>query len=244
MECGVTRDPTSDQPLVQFIDVEYQTEALEGVCPAGHRFSLAIQNLDFEILFEMGAMALLDGYTREAVSSFAAAVERAYMFYVRGILYTVASAKDAYQYPLITDRVGIEKLLTAVRHLSERQLGAFVGLWVANERGEAPVMPQKSVAFRNDCIHKGIIPARKDTMKYGEEAFGCIEKIVRCMKSKYAKALDRLIFEHLRDAHIEGTKLTTTAYPTIVSLTHNRGSSTFEERLAELSKYRQAFWSA
>ena len=40
-----------------------------------------MNNLKFELLFELGINALIDGYPREAVSSFASALERFYEFF-------------------------------------------------------------------------------------------------------------------------------------------------------------------
>ena len=54
-------------------------------CMQGHRTVVALQNPKFEILFELGVMALLDGYPREALSSMAAAVERFHEFHVEAI---------------------------------------------------------------------------------------------------------------------------------------------------------------
>ncbi|WP_281888416.1 hypothetical protein [Paenibacillus sp. YYML68] len=50
------------------------------VCRKGHETTVFLQEEKFEILFEMGSMALLDGYPREAVSSFASSLERFYEF--------------------------------------------------------------------------------------------------------------------------------------------------------------------
>jgi hypothetical protein len=55
-------------------------------CPeSGKREVLRSLDFRFEILFEVGSYALLDGYYREAVSSFAAALERFYEFFVEVI---------------------------------------------------------------------------------------------------------------------------------------------------------------
>jgi hypothetical protein len=52
-------------------------------CGRGHISSVRLLNAKFELLFEMGLNALVDGYGREAVSSFAASLERFYEFYWR-----------------------------------------------------------------------------------------------------------------------------------------------------------------
>jgi len=42
----------------------------ETICPNSHKFIIVLQQLKFEVLFEIGAYAITDGYYREAVSSF------------------------------------------------------------------------------------------------------------------------------------------------------------------------------
>ena len=53
------------------------------VCPNGHESVIVAEAQKFEVLYDMGISALLDGYCREAVSSFAAAQERFHEFCIR-----------------------------------------------------------------------------------------------------------------------------------------------------------------
>jgi hypothetical protein len=54
-----------------------------GDCKHGHHNVAALQHPKFEILFESGGQAFLDGYYREAVVSIATAIERFLEFYTR-----------------------------------------------------------------------------------------------------------------------------------------------------------------
>ena len=56
------------------------------VCPNGHESVIVAEAQKFEVLYDMGISALLDGYCREAVSSFAAAQERFHEFCIRVFL--------------------------------------------------------------------------------------------------------------------------------------------------------------
>ncbi len=63
-----------------------RVELLDGnnytfTCENGHKQTVLLQQQKFEMLFEVGANAILDGYYREAVSSFASSLERAYQFF-------------------------------------------------------------------------------------------------------------------------------------------------------------------
>src|ERR1044071_1783280 len=55
-------------------------------CPSGHCTVHHLSNPKFEILFEMGLLAWGSGYTREAVATFAAAVEEFLRVFVNFVL--------------------------------------------------------------------------------------------------------------------------------------------------------------
>ncbi|MFC6592297.1 hypothetical protein ACFP81_10025 [Deinococcus lacus] len=67
------------------VRLEYADSSIyDAACPqCGGEFCLFVRKPKFEVLFDMGAQALLDGYAREAVASFAAAQERFFEFYIR-----------------------------------------------------------------------------------------------------------------------------------------------------------------
>lgn len=107
------------RPSGEFSQVEFRDDGrYELTCASGHRVTTVLQQQKFEVLFDIGAHAILDGYYREAVSSFAASIERFYEFAVRVILASSSGSdelfKDAWK------PVSIQ---------SERQLGGFVLLW-------------------------------------------------------------------------------------------------------------------
>jgi hypothetical protein len=54
-----------------------------GKCPRGHDLLVATQTLRHEMLFEIALNAIVDGYRREAISSFASSVERFFEFALR-----------------------------------------------------------------------------------------------------------------------------------------------------------------
>ena len=49
----------------------------------GSRYCVFLRKQKFEVLFDLGTRALMDGYAREAVASFSASLERFMEFYVR-----------------------------------------------------------------------------------------------------------------------------------------------------------------
>ena len=52
-------------------------------CDRGHRTITIIQQTKFKILSDMAIKAIADGYYRDAVASFAGALERLYEFFIR-----------------------------------------------------------------------------------------------------------------------------------------------------------------
>ncbi|MFN5263084.1 MAG: hypothetical protein ACK5EH_11890, partial [Pseudanabaena sp.] len=54
-------------------------------CPEGHRSTTVLRTPKHEVLFAIASNALLDGYLRESIASFAASLERFYEFVIRVI---------------------------------------------------------------------------------------------------------------------------------------------------------------
>lgn len=133
-------------------------------CAKGHISTVVLDNIKFELLFEMGLNAIIDGYPREAVSSFTSALERFYEFYWR----VVMKHQD----------IGTKHVDAAWKYLSklsERQTGAYISAATLLTK-EAPdlVKPDKEVAFRNKVIHNGYIPTEDEAIAYGDIVMGLI----------------------------------------------------------------------
>jgi hypothetical protein len=132
-------------------------------CPNGHKSITRLQEQKFEVLFDLGTCAILDGYYREAVSSHASALERFYEFFS-----TVICIKRG-----VPEKEFL-KTWKQVSNQSERQFGAFLLLYLT-ERNEAPrILKPESVTFRNRVIHKGTLPTRSEACKFGEEVLELI----------------------------------------------------------------------
>lgn len=160
-----------DQYLVE-ID---ESNAYVHECRAGHSMKMSVRSMRYELLFESGAVAMLVGFNREAVSSFASALERFFEF-----------AIDAYcQRAKVTPSA-----LDATWKLTpqtERQLGAFLFLYVTAHGtafcdGRAWNAYTTRSKFRNDVIHAGLFPTRDQTRDYAKYVYDLIretrEKIV------------------------------------------------------------------
>lgn len=73
-----------DHPTNEFVSLEFRDDGrYELCCSRGHNSVTVLQQQKFEILFDIGANAILDGYYREAVSSFTSSLERFYEFCIK-----------------------------------------------------------------------------------------------------------------------------------------------------------------
>jgi len=141
-------------------------------CPRGHRFVALLKAQIHELLFKLGLIALIDGYTRESVANFQAALERCYEFSIRFFL-----AVDG-----VTEK-SFEATWKPLSNSSERQLGAYMLLYLSKFKQLPPTISEKQVAFRNSVIHKGEIPTKQATLVYAEEVYGIITSLVQRMLS-------------------------------------------------------------
>jgi hypothetical protein len=75
---------TGESSSVKFLYAEMDdTGIVYLTCDRGHRTAAVHRSRKHQFLFESGCHALLDHYTNEAVSTFSAALERAYEFFLR-----------------------------------------------------------------------------------------------------------------------------------------------------------------
>lgn len=128
-----------------------------------------IRKEKFELLFDFGSLAFLDGYYREAVANFATSLERFFEFWVRTIRHKHSIGDDPF-----------DKTWKLMSKQSERQIGAFAVLYLLNT-GQAPRFLDSNrlrVKFRNDVVHAGKIPTRKETVMYADLVYDLIRRLL------------------------------------------------------------------
>lgn len=143
----------------------------------GARYCLFLRKQKFEVLFDLGTRALMDGYAREAVASFAAALERFMEFYVRAA--ALERAADAER--------DFDEVVAALdgtwRHVvsqSERQVGMFALAYLLREGKEPEFLSAKALGadFRNKVIHRGYLPRREEVDDYAAQVFTLIDRLL------------------------------------------------------------------
>ena len=193
--------------------VEFRDDSrYEFTCSHNHKTVAILQEQKFEVLFEIGAFAIKDGYYREAVSSFSSSLERFYEFVA-----TILLLKQK------IDIITIKKAWKLVSSQSERQLGAYIFLYLS-EFGEAPVLlNQKRITFRNAVIHKGKIPNKDEAINYGQSILDICRPIIAILKESYKDEITKAVLYHLRESRTEDDNdksIGTIGMPSILSLTN------------------------
>ena len=161
------------------VQAEYADSGIHDLtCPhCGNRFTLYLRKHKFEMLFDLGTRALMDGYAREAVASFAGSLERFFEFYTRAATLERASGAGE-DFADASARLDTAWRLMAAQ--SERQLGAFSLAYLWRE-GEAPdfLTPQALGSdFRNRVIHRGYLPQRAEVDAYAARVFALIDRLL------------------------------------------------------------------
>jgi hypothetical protein len=185
-----------NEPLVWMYSELRDSGIAIDTCSKGHKFAVVHQCQKFELLFESGALALLDGYPREAVSSFAAALERMFEFYIK----IIARKKS----------IPVETFKKAYKELSkqsERQFGAFCLLYLL-ETGEAFNMPSNKidlaeekvaiVEFRNKVIHQGVTPTSEQATEYGARILEIMNSVLAPLLSTNKKLIREYVLEQFQ----------------------------------------------
>ena len=175
-------------------------------CPIGHQTLTVIQEPKHEVLFELGMNALVDGYPREAVTSFASCLENFYEFCIN----QVSLYKGV-------DPASLESGWKYMAKQSERQLGAFVMLWM-NYFGSAPtLLCDKSRSFRNKVVHQGYIPQLVETLSFGDDIVACVASNLQHMQRHLGDDLDSVFTaEFFARVFSQNERVTTHSIPTTI----------------------------
>lgn len=224
-------DVASARPIAT---VEFRDDGrYEIACDKGHKSVTILQQQKFELLFDIGAYAILDGYYREAVSSFSSSLERFYEFFIKAVLLNNGISEET-----------VRETWKQVSKQSERQLGAFV-ITHASEFGQPPIlMSNKKVEFRNDVIHRGKIPSRQEAVDYGQSVLDVLQPSPKQLKEKCSEGIQKTIFQHLKNSRTredEKQPVSTMYIRTIVSLStgeQGHDKRTLEKALSELKRWK------
>jgi hypothetical protein len=210
-----------------FIDTIRADGLYTGKCPKGHDLLVATQTLRHEMLFDIALNAVADRYYREAVSSFAASIERYFEFAIA----TLASNRG------VTNAV-YDMAWKRVSSKSERQLGAYVFLYVGSF-GEVPrLLSNQMIEMRNDVIHKGVLPEKRDALAFGAAAYEVIQSGIKKLRETCLNDVNKILGQHVAkiaekmgDRYPRAFQVTPTALNIIVDV--SAGYKPFDHVLRE-----------
>ncbi len=123
---------------------------------------------------------------------------------------------------------------------SERQLGAFVFVFL-REFGEPPdILGNKLTKLRNDVVHNGKIPSRGEALKFGDNVLSIVRPKIALLKSEHSDTVRQVVAQSLSD---KGHKISdeasrsTLVIPTILSLENyaeDHHTRSLEQAISEL----------
>ena len=175
--CSKCSTSPPNQPEEWFIAFDLSEDIYKGTCHAGHEVVAILQALRYQVLYESGALAFLSGFHREAYSSCATALERFHEYAIEVFLHAAGVSTEAFQ-----------KSWSPVAKQSERQLGAFLFLYLQHTGRPYPVDVADYSKRRNKVIHEGQIPTREKARAFIREVFDMIESTDVILRTKYADA--------------------------------------------------------
>jgi hypothetical protein len=184
MQCLVEGTAPSD-----FVAVELENSGLyRMVCKANnHETVTCLQAQKFEVLFEIAAHAIVDGYHREAVASFTSALERFYEFCIEIFCDQLEIKEPEFQ-----------QAWKRVSQQSERQVGGYIFAYLLVKKRPPLLLSDERARFRNDVIHKGHIPSREQAIDYGEAVAEVMLAALSELRRPDDKYVIGAVFRHLR----------------------------------------------
>ncbi|MBK9639358.1 MAG: hypothetical protein IPO63_16735 [Bacteroidetes bacterium] len=220
--------------IVEFNDENWYTLT----CVKGHLCHTKIQAHKYELLFDQGALAIIDGYSKESVSSFSSSLERFIEYFLKIIT--------------IHHSVTFENFVKTWKLLarqSERQLGSFYFAQSCEWKEVTFLLDEKKTNFRNNVIHQGYIPSTSEAIEYGEYVLKFIIHVIKKLKETHPEAYRKGIIYQLFSSGNPMPNFipsTTKAIPTIIGFTNSKelDKINFQEIIGELTRngfYKQFY---
>lgn len=222
-------------PIGEFADVPYYEDRIAiHQCSRGHQNATMLQSHKFEVLLESGANALMAGFTVEAATSMAAALER-YMEFAAQVLLTHRNMPaDLYV-----------KMFKELSSSSERQLGVFTALW-ALEFFEVYIRPQKTyVEVRNRVVHKGHMPTPEECSAFCGVVYAEIFKLQAKLRERCQDAINKVVMQDLVDrqaklsSKIGASATISTTGTMFYNIANLEAKDNFDDALAAYAKARE-----
>lgn len=149
-----------DDPIIELDKWPY----LEVVCDKGHKHRFLLQLELYELLFEQATFCIDDGYYREAIGTYHAALERYFEYVIEILWLNNDTASD------------FENLWKRIQKQSERQLGAYYLIWQTTFKENPIFIDENKIKLRNKVVHQGHLATKSEAEEYGEYVFNYIRE--------------------------------------------------------------------
>lgn len=188
----------------------HNNEICEFTCDNGHKNYVIIQNENYDLLYESGIIALLDGYYRECVMNISSSLE---CFYEYVILLLIFSNNG-------NDYKNAIKFYKRISKRSECREGAFYGLCRAYLKDDL-FINDKTKKVRNDVIHNGIYPTYDESFVFSKEICqfinNCYNKIINTIDSNTFKKYNDFRFINKAEKYFDKKNTSTCLIPTVLN---------------------------
>ena len=204
---------------------EYDEELCQYKCSKGHITYTWIENDRYELLFDSSIIAYLDSNYRESVLNASSSLESFYEHMIKAILFILK--KDNLE--------KIDEFYKKIKSRSECREGVFQALCRVYFDKEY-FLNNDSKNLRNNTIHNGYFPKRKETYNYLKEIYTIIydcfnQLIIKTAISEYVDFVFALRDQVLKKYPVFYTHQ---YIPTILSNNDSKGN--FEK---EIENFRQ-----
>jgi hypothetical protein len=146
------------------------------VCSNGHEQYMVCTDHKFEILLEYAMTLYIKKDYSPAVCYFANSLERFFEFCIKVILREDCDQK------IIDEELWKGKYLK----FSERQLGAYVSLYVSKMKSLPILLKTDNTELRNRVIHEGYIVAKDECYNFGKDVYDIIIETLKKLREKYS----------------------------------------------------------
>lgn len=203
------------------------------VCPNGHVGYNYLTAKKFEIFFDIGLHALLDGYSDASVSRFAVSLERFYEFCIQVWLFTAGVQEKEFKI-----------FWSSIALRSEAQSGAFHSLFTMEQARDKNLFLLKPLdtavtTFRNRIEHTGRIPGSEEVQQYAAQLYEFMKTILKHLQVQHANSFKQAtnvhlnkIAEFMKNEGIDPFLQVSLNIPTVLGRYINE-DKTFEEMLEQ-----------
>ena len=164
--------PYWEYPVIELDKWPY----IEYICDKGHKQRVLISLELYELLFEQATYCIMDGYYREAIVTYHAALERFFEYAIE----MLCSDKTIEVFSPFWKEISKQ---------SERQLGAFYALWTAHFKEVPNFLNKNKVEIRNRVVHQGELVSEAKAKEYGEYVFNYIKNSISKLEKEFGDNL-------------------------------------------------------